>query len=116
MGGIEMIGARHAAGSTISNGGDSSPLGWVIVGRRPWESAALEVVILPEKRSFYEYSLSISQSICQAKKVLRRLERIQTSRKCPPSLISALFRYKNSATSSQLLFAPLHPKFTLCRA
>jgi hypothetical protein len=31
-----MIGARQAAGSTISNGGDSSPSNWVIVGRRPW--------------------------------------------------------------------------------
>src|SRR5450759_1095744 len=30
-----MIGARHAAGSTISNGGDSSPLNRVIVGCRP---------------------------------------------------------------------------------
>ena len=30
-----MIGARQLAGSTISNGGDSSPSNWVIVGRRP---------------------------------------------------------------------------------
>jgi hypothetical protein len=30
-----MIGARQCAGSTISNGGDSSPSNWVIVGRRP---------------------------------------------------------------------------------
>src|SRR5215212_4425875 len=30
-----MIGARQCAGSTISNGGDSSPSNWVIVRRRP---------------------------------------------------------------------------------
>jgi hypothetical protein len=30
-----MIGARHTAGSTISNGGDRSPLSWVIVGAVP---------------------------------------------------------------------------------
>jgi hypothetical protein len=33
---LKMIGARHAAGSTISNGGDNSPSNSVIVGRRPW--------------------------------------------------------------------------------
>jgi hypothetical protein len=32
---LKMIGARQVAGSTISNGGDSSPSNWVIVGRRP---------------------------------------------------------------------------------
>jgi hypothetical protein len=32
---LKMIGARQMAGSTISNGGDSSPLDWVIAGRRP---------------------------------------------------------------------------------
>jgi hypothetical protein len=32
---LKMIGARQCAGSTISNGGDSSPSNWVIVGRRP---------------------------------------------------------------------------------
>jgi hypothetical protein len=30
-----MIGARHAAGSTISKGGDRSPSNWVIVGAVP---------------------------------------------------------------------------------
>jgi hypothetical protein len=32
-----MMGARHTAGSTISNGGDNSPSNWVILGRRPWK-------------------------------------------------------------------------------
>ena len=47
-----MIGARHAAGSTISNGGDSSPLNWVIVGRRPWNPSS-GYAFVPEKRRFY---------------------------------------------------------------
>ena len=54
-----MIGARQAAGSTISNGGDSSPSNRVIVGRRPSKSAVLEASFLPENRSFYENSLSV---------------------------------------------------------
>jgi hypothetical protein len=63
-----MIGARHAAGSTISNGGDSSPLNWVIVGRCP-ESAALEPSLLPEKRSFYDFALSIITIVLPSKKI-----------------------------------------------
>jgi hypothetical protein len=33
---LKMIGARHSVGSTISNGGGSSPSKGIIVGRRPF--------------------------------------------------------------------------------
>src|SRR5882757_6846682 len=56
-----MIGARHAGGSTTSKGGDSSPSNWVIVGRRPLKAAVFS--ILPEKRGFYENSLSVITTI-----------------------------------------------------
>src|SRR5713226_7842520 len=67
---LKMIGARHAAGSTISNGGDSSPLNWVIVGRRPWNPYS-DPSFLPEKRSFYEDSLSIITAVLPSEKSLK---------------------------------------------
>ena len=53
-----MIGARQCAGSTISNGGDSSPSNWVIVGRRPLNvrfalsAESIMQPILPEGQGF----------------------------------------------------------------
>ena len=47
-----MIGARHMAGSAISNGGDKSPSNSVIVGRRPLDSRSPMQQILPEKRKY----------------------------------------------------------------
>src|SRR5450755_4876341 len=67
---LKMIGARHAAGSTISNGGDSSPSNWVIVGRRPWKPLALAQSILPEKRRFYEQALSVIATVLPSEKTL----------------------------------------------
>lgn len=54
-----MIGARQLAGSTISNGGDSSPSNWVI-RRAPSLSSAifLSGSFLPENRVFCEAILS----------------------------------------------------------
>src|SRR5450759_2616064 len=66
---LKMIGARHAAGSTISNGGDSSPLNWVIVGRRPLESAALRS-FLPAERSFHERAFSVFTTLLPSEKSL----------------------------------------------
>jgi hypothetical protein len=66
-----MMGARHAAGSTISNGGDNSPLNWGIVGRRPWNPLVLDDSILPEKRRFYEDALSVITAVLPSEKSLK---------------------------------------------
>src|SRR6202050_1099304 len=64
-----MIGARHSAGSTISNGSRSSPLNWVIVGRRPWHPFDPDRLILSEKRSFYEDIFSVIITSLPGKKI-----------------------------------------------
>ena len=66
-----MIGARQLAGSTISNGGDSSPSNWVIVGRRPLDRVlpwAVNQRILPENRRFYMTPLSVITTILPSEK------------------------------------------------
>jgi hypothetical protein len=63
-----MIGARHMAGSTISNGGDNSPSNSVIVGRRPLDPRLPMQLILPEKRKFYEAVLSVITIILPSEK------------------------------------------------
>src|SRR6266404_2850918 len=65
-----MIGARQVAGSTISNGGDSSPLNWVIVGRCPWNPLLWSRHYRRKKRSFYEYALSIITIVLPSEKIL----------------------------------------------
>src|SRR6202023_1375613 len=65
---LKMIGARHAAGSTISNGGDSSPSNWVIVRGRPVIRKPRPPPIRPEKRSFYECALSVIATVLPREK------------------------------------------------
>src|SRR6266516_1518949 len=67
---LRMIGASHAAGSTISNGGDSSPLYWVIVGRCPWNPLLWSRHYCRKKRSFYEFALSIITIVLPSEKIL----------------------------------------------
>jgi hypothetical protein len=110
-----MIGARQLAGSTISNGGDSSPSCWVIVGRRPW-NPLLWQLILPEKRSFYERAFSVITTILPSEKLFNPLECLSTTAKRPSSLHWAAFRSRNKIASLSPFTATLHPKFTLCRA
>src|SRR6266851_6266082 len=76
---LKMIGARQVAGSTISNGGDSSPSNWVIVGRRPLSPCVLDGSFLPENRRFYEGALSVITAILPSEK----------SRKVPGTLLGS---------------------------
>src|SRR5260370_7913838 len=78
-----MSGGRHAGGSTISNGGDSSTSNRFIVGRRPLHPLLRAMSILPEKRDFYEYSLSIITTVLPSEKILNVLECVQRLRKMP---------------------------------
>src|SRR5688572_4564948 len=111
-----MIGARHCAGSTISNGGDSSPTGWFIVGRRPWIPLILAALILPERRSFYEDSLSVITAVLPSEKRFARPGTGLTDTKGLGSLPWLRFRYRNGAVRRGPAGRPFHPKFTLCRA
>jgi hypothetical protein len=87
-----MIGARHVAGSTISNGGDSSPLNWVIVGRRPLDPSFLRQSvsepILPEGRLFCKDALSVITTTLPSEKAVKKaanlLERLSNSGKRLP--------------------------------
>jgi hypothetical protein len=82
-----MIGARQLAGSTISNGGDSSPSNWVIVGRRPLDPRFLNQIdfaILPEKRRFYEGALSIITTILPSEKTRKPAGTYLNTPKCAP--------------------------------
>src|SRR5229473_7078821 len=79
---LKMIGARQLAGSTISNGGDSSPSCWVIVGRRPW-NPRLWRLILPEKRSFYERAFSVITTILPSEKTPQPAGMSLNNRKTP---------------------------------
>src|ERR1700688_209751 len=110
-----MIGARHSAGSTISNGGDSSPLIWVIFGRRPGIIRRSESFV-PEKRSSYEDIFSVITTILPSEKTLNGSGTYLKYRKRLPSLLWDAFRSRNSATSGATRALPLHPKFTVCRA
>src|ERR1700682_1285739 len=79
---LKMIGARHSAGSTISNGGDSSPSNWVIVGRRPWDPLLWAQSLLPEKRRFLcGLIVGNHNPYAKRKKVCSRLERILSAKK-----------------------------------
>jgi hypothetical protein len=85
-----MIGARHWGGSTISNGGATSPSNRVIVGRRPFHPAALEASILPQRRSFYERI--VDNHNCSAKgktreKILTKPEGSPSARRKTPRFI-----------------------------
>jgi hypothetical protein len=81
-----MIGARQVAGSTISNGGDSSPSNWVIVGRRPLSPLVLDGSLLPENRRFYERTLSVITTILPSEKSRNGPGRVLENAKRPYSL------------------------------
>jgi hypothetical protein len=76
--------------------------------------------ILPEKRGFYERSLSVITADLprekRAKKVLRALESFSGQRKYGCSLIQWRFRRKTAKTFELAAAFPLHPKFTTHRA
>src|SRR5580658_10288234 len=95
-----MIGARHWGGSTISNGGGTSPSNRVIVGRRPLHSAAMEASILPQRRSFYERIVDNRNRSAKGKtseKILTKLDDLRArDAKSPASLIYDAFRPSNS--------------------
>src|SRR5471030_2117732 len=82
---LKMIGARHAAGSTISNGGDRSPLNWVIVGRRSWDPPVWTGHFC-RKTDFYEDAFSVITIIMPSEKSLKPAGTHLKYRKCPPSL------------------------------
>src|ERR1700748_414821 len=67
-----MIGARHSAGSMISNGGGSSPSNRVIVGRRslsvPWGSRRAGLTG-PGSEAFCERVLSALSAVLPSEKV-----------------------------------------------
>src|SRR4051794_32312151 len=67
-----MIGARHTGGSITSNGGDSSPSGWVMVRRRPLQPRGLDRWTVPDKCGFHEESLSIITTDLPSKKSFAR--------------------------------------------
>jgi hypothetical protein len=79
-----MIGARHWAGSTIWNGGDSSPSNWVIVGRRPCHPLAAS--FQPQERSLYACVFSVIATILPSEKTLYPAGTYLNDRKGPPSL------------------------------
>src|ERR1700743_52567 len=64
-----MMGARQAAGSTISNGGGSSSSNWVIVSAPSLKSAVLEKHFNPESAAFMT-ALSIIAVAVPSKKTL----------------------------------------------
>jgi len=64
-------------GSTISNGGDSSPSSWVIVERRPSNPLVPGHVILARKRSFYENALSIITAVLPSEKQAKSLNLLE---------------------------------------
>src|SRR5258705_12412597 len=110
-----MIGARHAAGSMISNGGDSSPSKRVIVGAVSCNPPFPETPFPPEKRSFYECALSIIATVLPSEKTLRAAGTYLFNARHPPLLLRGAFRYRNSAASCRPR-GTFHPKFTACQA
>src|SRR3954447_19510386 len=89
-----MIGARQAAGSTISNGGDNSPSNWVISsGAVPVVSHLLEGSFLPENRVFCAATLSVVAAILPSEKTrvypgtLRRLRAARLRLPCRVFLV-----------------------------
>src|SRR5215208_8469637 len=117
-----MIGARQCAGSTISNGGDSSPSNWVIVGRRPLN------VRIPFCRDrsydrFCRRRAGLCKDVLSVIVIILPSEKSRRSRGgCRKRLKSAAlidlgtFRYGNSAACHRQDAITFHPKFTLCRA
>src|SRR5665213_3058632 len=106
-----MIGARHSAGSTISNGGECWPSNWVILGRRPWNPLAWTDQFGQKNGGFIRTHCRVSQPICQAKKASNRVERFSTR-----SLIALPVVPVEKSVSHRLRSSLFHPKFTLCRA
>jgi hypothetical protein len=117
-----MIGARQCAGSTISNGGDSSPSNWVIVGRRPLN---VRIPFGPidratdadgEGQGFCKDVLSVIVIILPSEKSRRSPGRCRKRLKSAALIDLGTIRYINSAARHRQDAITFHPKFTLCRA
>src|SRR5437899_1637048 len=117
-----MIGARQCAGSMISNGGDSSPSNWVIVGRRPLN---VRIPFGPidhatdsagEGQGFVRNVLSVIVIILPSEKNRRSPGRCRKRLKSAALIYLGTFRYRNSAARRRQEAITFHPKFTLCRA
>jgi hypothetical protein len=107
-----MIGARHMGGSITSNGGDSSPFGSVIVGRRPFEAACSGAGILPDNCGFHEGSLSGVTTNLPSKKSFDRTG-------TPLGIMKMRRLIDSTAVPAQnwrRFRSDLHPKFTTHRA
>src|SRR5215213_2405350 len=94
-----MIGARQCAGSTISNGGDSSPSNWVIGGRRPLN---VRIPLGPidhagEGQGFCKDVLSVIVIILPSEKSRCPAGRCRKRLKSAALIDLGTFRYGNSA-------------------
>src|SRR3954471_2188693 len=111
-----MIGARHAGGSMTSNGGDSSPCGSVIVGRRPFAAAWSGAGFCQTKCGFHVGSLSGFATNLPSKKSFSPtgtlLEIIKMRRLIDSTAVPA----QVGGVSDRPACCDLHPKFTTHRA
>jgi len=85
---LKMIGARQAAGSTISNGAGHFPSNKVIVGRRPSNPPFWRTSFLPENRGFYKNSLSVIIVFLPSEKN-RHPDRTPLADRKPPGFIDS---------------------------
>src|SRR4051794_25397551 len=110
-----MSGARQFAGSTISNGGESSPSNWVIRRAPSLSSAILPSAHFCQKvAGFVRRYCRKSRAVCQVKKA--RLPWNASLAHQKPVAIA--FRHASDAVRSPpggRSWAKVHPKFTVCR-
>jgi hypothetical protein len=73
-------------------------------------------LILPEKRGFYEKSLSIIAAVLPSKKILSPLECILIAENAGVHCFEARSGTEIDKSDGNPRATPFHPKFTLCRA
>ena len=105
-----MIGARHSAGSTISNGGECSPSNWVILGRRPWNPLTWTHHFGQKNGGFCPSALSGVATDLPSEKSPKSGGTLLN-----PQIALPIIPVQKWLTR-RLRDSLFHPKFTLCRA
>src|SRR3954470_1894443 len=118
---LKMIGARQCAGSTISNGGDSSPSNWVILGRRPLNvrfpfGPIDHATDSAGRAGLCKDVLSVIVIILPSEKSRRTTGRCRKRLKSAALIDLGTISYRNSIARRHQEAVTFHPKFTLCRA